>query len=178
VRRPAALTISRRSWRAPPLVGCYTEFAEHRPERLAAVDRIQELLAHLGRESLLRLAPAAGLGGSVLDLAALGAVTPVIPTCQGAVGHPGPRRRCSGSVSSQICCNCCSVQDSPAISPRESHHRRTTGGATLRIAAAWPTEVTCCGPVTTRTLAGLHRSPRRIALPRSSPIRVQRSNAS
>jgi hypothetical protein len=55
----------------PHLIGGQTEFAEHRPERLAAVDRIQELLAHLGRESLLRLAPEACPRGVVLRLAGI-----------------------------------------------------------------------------------------------------------
>lgn len=39
---------------APHLVGGQAEFAERRPERLAAVDRVEELLAHFGGESHLR----------------------------------------------------------------------------------------------------------------------------
>jgi hypothetical protein len=74
---------------APHLIGSQAKITQYLPERLAAVDRIEELLAHLGRESLLRLAPEAGLGGVVLGLAALGAATSVIPTCHGAVGHLG-----------------------------------------------------------------------------------------
>ena len=59
----------------------------HCPERLAAVDRIQELLAHLSRESLLRLAPEACPGGVVLRFTAAIAVTAFQPAGQGAVGH-------------------------------------------------------------------------------------------
>jgi hypothetical protein len=39
---------------APHLVRGQAEFAERRPERLAAVDRVEELLAHFGGKSLLR----------------------------------------------------------------------------------------------------------------------------
>ena len=43
----------------PHLVGGQTEFAERCSERLAAVEGIKQPLAHLDRESLLRLAPEA-----------------------------------------------------------------------------------------------------------------------
>jgi hypothetical protein len=42
-----------------------------------------------------------------------------------------------------------------------------TGGVTLQTAAAWRTEVTSSCRVTRRTLAGPHRSPRRIVIPQS-----------
>jgi hypothetical protein len=71
----------------PHLVRGQTKITKRGLERLAAVDRIEELLAYGDRESLLRLAPEAGLGGGVLGLAALDAATSVIPTCHGAVGH-------------------------------------------------------------------------------------------
>jgi len=87
-RRLQALPTTRhRSWLVPDLVRGQTEVGEHRPERLPAVDRIEELLAHLGGESLLRRAAEAGLGGVVLRLTTLGAVAAFQPSGQGAVGH-------------------------------------------------------------------------------------------
>jgi hypothetical protein len=65
---------------------------------------------------------------------------------------PGPGR-CCGSVSSRTWCNCCNVQGGAGINPRE-RQRRITGGVTLHTAAAWRTDVTCPGRLTTRTLAG------------------------
>jgi predicted component of type VI protein secretion system len=49
----------------PNLVRCQVQVAKCRPEWLTGLDRIEELLAQLGRESLLRLTPEAGLGGVV-----------------------------------------------------------------------------------------------------------------
>jgi hypothetical protein len=61
--------------------------AERRPERLTAVDRIEELLAHLGWESLVGLAPEACSRGIVLRLVASVAIAPFQPAGQRAVGH-------------------------------------------------------------------------------------------
>ena len=72
---------------SPNLVGGQAKVTEHGPERLAAVDRVEELLSHLDRESPLRLPPEAGPRSVVLGLAASGAVTSLIPPCHGAVGH-------------------------------------------------------------------------------------------
>jgi hypothetical protein len=71
----------------PHLVGGQTEFPERRPERLTAVDRIQELLPRLGRESLLRLAPKACPCSIVLRFTASVAVAAFQPTGQSAVGY-------------------------------------------------------------------------------------------
>jgi hypothetical protein len=71
----------------PDLIGGQAQIPERRPERLTAADRIQELLAYVGRESLLRLAPEACPGGVVLRFTASFAVASFQPTGQGAVGH-------------------------------------------------------------------------------------------
>ena len=63
-------------------------------ERLAAVDCIEELLAHLGRESLLRLAREAGLGG-------IGCSYLRHSNGSWCHGARGPGRRPRGSVSSR-----------------------------------------------------------------------------
>jgi hypothetical protein len=73
----------------PDLVRRQAKITQYLPERLAAVDRIQELLAPLGRESLLRVAPEAGPCGDVLRLTASMAVTPFQPAGQRAVCRLG-----------------------------------------------------------------------------------------
>jgi hypothetical protein len=50
---------------SPHLIGSQAKITQYLPERLAAVDRNEKLLTHLGRESLLRLAAESGLGGVV-----------------------------------------------------------------------------------------------------------------
>jgi hypothetical protein len=51
-----------------------------------------------------------------------------------------------------------SLQRHPLGQPAAVHsHRRMTGGATSHTAAAWRTEVTFSGRLTTRTLAAPHR---------------------
>ena len=72
---------------SPHLVGCQAEFPECRSECLAAVDRVEELLAHLGWESLVRLAPEACPGGVVLRFTASVAIAAFQPAGQGAVGY-------------------------------------------------------------------------------------------
>ena len=69
----------------PDLVGGQAKFTEHRAERLAVVDRVEELLAHLYGEPLLRLAPKACPRGVVLRFTALVAVAAFQPAGQGAV---------------------------------------------------------------------------------------------
>jgi hypothetical protein len=101
----------------------------------------------------------------VLGFTASVAVATFQPAGQGAVRHLRAPRRPWGSVSSRTRCNCCLVHGGSGIRPRESH-RRTTGGVTLHIAAAWRTEVTISCRFTTRTLAA-HRSPLRHLMPRS-----------
>jgi hypothetical protein len=76
---------------SPHLIGSQAEDAEHSPDRLAAVDRIQQLLPHLDRELLLRLTPKACPRCVVLRFTAPVAVT-VFPAtgseCRGAPeGH-------------------------------------------------------------------------------------------
>jgi len=71
----------------PHLVGGQIEFVERRPKRLAAVDRNEKLLAHLDRQSLLRVASEPCPGGVVLGLAASVAVTAFQPAGQGAMGR-------------------------------------------------------------------------------------------
>jgi len=72
---------------SPGLIGCKAEVTEHCTERLAAVNRVQELLAHVGRESLFRFAPSACPGLAALELAAFSAATSRIPPRHGAVGR-------------------------------------------------------------------------------------------
>jgi hypothetical protein len=71
------------------LVGGQAQITERRPERLTAVDRIQELLAHSGRESLLRLAPKACPRRVVLRFPAPVAVAAFQPAGQRAVRRLG-----------------------------------------------------------------------------------------
>jgi hypothetical protein len=69
------------------LVRAQAKVTEHRPERLAVVNRIDELLAYLDRESLLRFAPEARPRGVVLCFTASVAVAAFQPAGKGAVGH-------------------------------------------------------------------------------------------
>jgi hypothetical protein len=125
----------------PNLVGGQAQITERRPERLIAVDRIQELLAHSGRESLLRLAPKACPRRVVCASRHRLQSHPSSQRVSVPCAASGPRRRPSGSVSSRTLCSSCTVHGGRVISPRESH-RRMTGGVTLHTAAAWRTEVT------------------------------------
>jgi len=82
VRRPAGLG------QPPNSIGGQPQLVEHCAEWLASVDAIEELLAHIGRQSLLCLAPEAGPRGVVLRFTASVALAAFQPTGQGAVGHP------------------------------------------------------------------------------------------
>ena len=99
-----------------------------------------------------------GPGRVVLRLPASVAVAALSPPDQRAVGGLGPRRRPCGSVWSRTSCSCSRVHGGSGSSPRDSQ-RRTTGGVTLHTAAAWRTEVTSSGRLTTRTLAAVTSSP-------------------
>jgi hypothetical protein len=75
-----------------------------------------------------------------------------------------PGRWPCGSVTSRTLCSCSTVHGGAESSPSESH-LRTTGGDTLQAAAACRTEKRepfsiCLRRLTTRTVAGLHRSSR------------------
>jgi hypothetical protein len=85
-RPPISPTIPGRSWPAPDLVGGQAKFTEHRAERLAVVDRVEELLPQLYEESLLRPASEACPGGVVLGFTASVAIAAFQPAGQGAVG--------------------------------------------------------------------------------------------
>jgi hypothetical protein len=68
------------------LIGTQAEVTDHRAERLAVVDRVEELLPHLYGEPRLRLPPEAGPRGVVLGLVASGAATSLTPR-HSAVGY-------------------------------------------------------------------------------------------
>ena len=90
----------------PDLVGGQAKFTEHRAERLAVVDRVEELLPQLYGESLLRPASEARPGGVVLGFTASVAIAAFQPAGQGAVGDLRAAAATSGSVSPRIRCNC------------------------------------------------------------------------
>jgi hypothetical protein len=69
------------------LVWGQAKITQYLPELSAAVDRIEELLPHLGRESLSRLALEAWPCCVVLRFAASVAVAAFQPAGQRAVGH-------------------------------------------------------------------------------------------
>jgi hypothetical protein len=71
---------------SPHLVGGQAKVTEHRSERLATVDRVEELLPQLYGESLLRPASEARPGGVVLGFTASVAIAAFRPAGQGAVG--------------------------------------------------------------------------------------------
>jgi hypothetical protein len=64
----------------PHLIGSQAKVTEHRTERLAAVDGVEELLPHLGGEPLLRPGPSAGSLVVGMRPGAEGAVAPSVPT--------------------------------------------------------------------------------------------------
>jgi hypothetical protein len=72
----------------PHLIGSQAKITQDLPERLAPIDGIQEHLAHLGRESLLRLGSEAFPRCVRLRFTASVAVTPFEPAGNGAVGCP------------------------------------------------------------------------------------------
>jgi hypothetical protein len=152
----------------PHLIGSQAKVTEHRAERLAVVDRVEELLPHLYGEPRLCIRRKRALAASFCASRHRSQSQPSSQRVRVPYAACGPRRRPWGSVSSRIWCNCCSVQGGPGSSPRESH-RRTTGGVTLHMAAAWRIEVTSCGPLTTRTLAAF--TVPRAALPFLAQIR-------
>jgi hypothetical protein len=82
-RRPFLIALGK----APHLVGGQVEIAEHSPERLAAVNGVEEPPPYFGRETRLCPASEPCLGGGGLGLSAYGAATAVIPTRHSAVGH-------------------------------------------------------------------------------------------
>jgi hypothetical protein len=71
--------------RPPHLIGSQAKITQDPPERLPPIDGIQEHLAHLGRESLLRLASEAFPRCVLLRLTASVAVAPFQPAGQRAV---------------------------------------------------------------------------------------------
>jgi hypothetical protein len=155
----------------PNLAGGQAQITERRPERLTAVDRIQELLAHSGRESLLRLAPKACPRRVVLRFPAPVAVAPFQPAGQRAVCRLWAASSTIGIGKLPHFVQLLHCPWRPGNQPK-GEPPRMTGGVTLHMAAAWRIEVTSCGPLTTRTVPDLHRSPRCIALPRPNPTRV------
>jgi hypothetical protein len=69
----------------PHLIGGQAKIAQHLPERLAAVDCVQELLPHLGWEPLLRSGPSASSLIVGMCLGAEDAVAACVPSRVGAV---------------------------------------------------------------------------------------------
>ena len=110
------------------LIGSQAKVTKHVPERLAVVDRVEELLPHLYGEPRLRIASEACPRGVVLRFTASVAVAAFQPAGQGAVCRLGHVDGPADQVISRTSCNCCSVQGGPDISPRESQ-RRTTGAS-------------------------------------------------
>jgi hypothetical protein len=69
----------------PHLIGSQAKVTEHRAERLAVVDGVEELLPHLYGESRLCIASEARPRCVLLHFTASVAVTPFQPAGQGAV---------------------------------------------------------------------------------------------
>jgi hypothetical protein len=176
----------------PHLIGSQAKLTEHRAEQLAVVDPSRNCFRTSTGSRACALRRKRALAASFCASRHPSQSHPSSQRVSVPCAVCGPRRRPCGSVISRTSYNWSTVHGGPGMSPSESQ-RRTTGGVTLHMAAAWRIEVTSCGPLTTRTLAargdllrsahhtnasGLHRSPRRIAIPRSNPIRVQRSSSS
>ena len=77
---------------APHLVGGQAKVTEYRPEWLAAVDRVEEVLPYLNRQPLLRSDSSAGALVVSVRSTALGTVAPAVPTRVRAVPHSTHRR--------------------------------------------------------------------------------------
>lgn len=108
----------------PNLVWCQVEVAKHAAERLARIDRIDELLADLGREALLRSRPPESSLSVAVRSAALGAAAAGVPARGGAVLRLSPRPYPSG-VSSPTQKKAPGVQIPGAFTfPLRRHHQR------------------------------------------------------
>ena len=75
----------------PHLIGTQAKIAERRPERLATVHRVEELLAYFDRQPLLRPGPSASSLVVGMRPGAEVAVTAAVPARRGAVLHRGHR---------------------------------------------------------------------------------------